>query len=138
MEPRQEKRQKIYRIPIKPVAWARAQPNYKLARMFDKQKNEKTRVRIYLQSQHGDEPYFKLPKIEMEFHFQENSQTKNKPDYPLYGHAPDGDNCQKFLFDVMNKLVFEDDRMVVESSFIKLWAKEDMIIIKVTEMSKHA
>lgn len=128
-------REKVYTIPLRPIAWARTGVVFKQRKFFDKQKHEKLSFGLHLVNQHNNEPFFKIPKITITLLFKETKKSKSQPGYPYYAQRPDGDNCQKFLLDVMNGIIYQDDATVVHGEFIKQWAPKDGVIITVRELA---
>ena len=51
-----------------------------------------------------------------------------------HNKKPDIDNCAKLYLDVMNKIVYRDDSMVSELHVKKIYAKEGIVRIRVTEL----
>ncbi len=126
-------RQKEYIIPLKAVAWSRTGANHTTRTFFDRQKKEKLCFGMYLASQHNDEPLFQVPSIDIIFYFKE--PIKKKPEnYPLHTRKPDGDNCQKFIYDVLKGIAYDDDCQIPMGSFQKRWGEEDIIKIIITEL----
>lgn len=51
---------------------------------------------------------------------------------------PDEDNCSYTIRNAMKKIVYEDDRQIVENRGRKLWGEKDKIVIKVIPVNEAA
>lgn len=130
-------REKKYIIPVRPIPWQRVGVNHVERKFFDKQKKEKLNVAIYLTAQHGAEPFFIVPSIEIINYFKYGPRTKiDKKSFPYYNKSPDGDNCEKFYLDAMKGIIYKDDANVVKASWVKMWSDKDQVEIIVKELGK--
>ena len=85
--------------------------------IWDSQKSAKLVAGITVRNQHEDRPLYKAPiKIELTFYFPMPATSKKNRIHALdpYPHRPDADNCIKFILDVCNSILYDDDRFITE------------------------
>lgn len=89
---------------------------------------EETLGYIALQSMLGQQPTTKACRIEITVFCGVPASTSNKKrELMLAGFVrptkkPDVDNCQKAILDACNRIVYADDKQVVEAEVVKLYA----------------
>ncbi len=104
----------FYKIDGPPVSLSRARIGYNSRHMFDSQKQTKRIYAIHIQNQHGDDPiltghpiamditfFMKMPKLSL------RAQPNKRHQYHYY--KPDLSNLIKFVEDVANKIIMNDD-----------------------------
>lgn len=127
----------MFNIKGVPIAWKRPGRNNKTGIIYDQQKTEKEQLRWYLWSKYKEDPI--CGPIEVNFSFYmpmpKNSSGPRKKDM-LYGvlhhiTCPDIDNLCKFYLDVMNNLIYVDDRQICKLTSEKLYATEPYTLIQI-------
>lgn len=133
---------RVYTIPGKPIPLMRPRAAYTSSRyydgahairVYDSQKSLKLQAYLNIKSQH-----FGLPLIDYPVHidiifvfafpksFNKKAQDfwKDKP----YHSRPDVDNLIKWILDVCNKVVYNDDAVVTSVSARKIYGPESMTV----------
>lgn len=116
-----------YIIPGQPIPLAR--PRFGKERVYDCQRGEKFVAGTNLRFWHKDKPLFVGP-LELNIIFFMGS-TRQKGWHAL---RPDLDNLIKFVLDVMNGIVFNDDKQVVRIIAEKMYDKEPRTEIMIEEL----
>ncbi len=127
-----------YEIPLAPIPWQRAGINSQYRRFFDRQKQEKLAIGLYISSIHNDAPLFEGPLLlEATFYFPYPKTKSKKTPLPVWHWVkPDGDNLQKFLCDSITdtEVVWHDDKQVAWSNVKKLYGKIPRTIFTISEL----
>lgn len=136
------KKQRIsYVLKGNPIALARMRisSNPLHHRVFDSQKELKLISQISISNIHNDRPFFKAPiGIDCTFYF--HIPKTNKTAHPGFHHVfkPDCDNCIKYLLDVCNNVIWQDDCKVSVVNCRKLYTcGEPRTEFTVFEMDNH-
>lgn len=109
----------IYTIPGKPVPLQR--PRYSFARVYDSQKQEKNAGRVYLVNQHDDQPLLTgALRLDIEFYFETPKKTRSL-NGKYHTAKPDTDNCVKYLCDIMQGIIINDDAIIAQILATKLY-----------------
>jgi Holliday junction resolvase RusA-like endonuclease len=127
-------REMKYFVPIKPLAWKRPGVNHATHSIFDQQKADKIAIGLHVSKQHGNQPFFKLVAIHINFLFKESAKHKSLESYPWHNQVPDIDNLTKLLFDSLVGICFIDDCVIAKSSCEKRWSTKNGIEITITEL----
>ncbi len=114
------------------------------ARTYNEQQTEEGKfIANVLQQIEGHEPYtgpvqmecvfcFKRPK----YHYRTGKNAKQlkrtAPEFPI--KKPDIDNCEKFVLDCFNDIVFQDDAQVVKMSSSKVYGDAPKTIITICKI----
>jgi Holliday junction resolvase RusA-like endonuclease len=110
----------IYNIPGKPVALAR--PRHSGTQVYDSQKREKSNAAIWLAHQHNDRPFLEGPlELTIVFYFEPPKKGRSMTG-KLHRGRPDLDNCIKYVCDVANKILYNDDSEIAVINAIKLYS----------------
>jgi Holliday junction resolvase RusA-like endonuclease len=105
-------------------------PRFSKFGTYDPQKAQKNACKWQILDQLKN--YSNLPfsdhvpiEIEMIFYFRIPTGKENLFDWGLLEHTnkPDYDNCEKFILDVLSKIVYSDDRQVILSNTRKEYSK---------------
>lgn len=128
---------KKYFLDCKPIPLARARHTER--RVWDSQKQIKFNCSLALQNQHGNSPLFKGPlKLDVQFYFPiPKTWSKKKKDGILdtpHIYKPDVDNLVKFICDVGNKILYEDDCIFAEINAKKLYGVTGKTVFTITEL----
>lgn len=128
---------KTYTIPINPITWKRAGVNNSM--FYDKQKQEKLAVGLYLINQHEDTPRFSGPlKMTVTFFMKQPKTIKerNIGGSKYCYKTPDLDNLCKFLMDAINDtdVVWEDDKLVSHLIAQKIYDAIPRTVITIEEI----
>ena len=65
---------------------------------------------------------------------KKKEQALNQEIYPMQSNQADVDNGQKAVLDALNKIVYEDDRVVVDSRVRKIYGEKDQVIIMIRKV----
>lgn len=128
-----------YTIPLEPIAWKRSGVNFDRRLFFDKQKNDKIALGIYLVRDHGNAPkwtgpiaidiicYFKLPKSIKDRNLNGSCWVHTKPD---------ADNLWKLIADAINdtETIWTDDCQIADGRIRKMYDKEPRTIITISPL----
>lgn len=118
-------------IPGRPVAWARA--GCSRGRFFDRQAKEKQSFQWRLKTGFRGSPINRPIALTCTFSFQvPKSWSKVKRAAMLgkpHESRPDLDNLAKFVNDVANGILWQDDAQIARLSLEKVWAEEDKTVI---------
>ncbi len=126
----------IYTIPGKPVPLARprfARTNDNSFKVYDSQKLSKLQAYLNMKSQHHGLPLIDYPvHLDIIFTFQ-IPQSYSSHKKALCLHKPyvgksDLDNLLKFVLDVSNKVIYNDDSVVASVSAKKVYGTESMTV----------
>jgi Holliday junction resolvase RusA-like endonuclease len=130
--------EQIILIPGRPIAKKR--PRFarrgKFVVTYSAQETEEGRTYLEIRRQWGKPPLDCPVIVEMTFLFPITAGSKKAVKAMLEGETkhmkkPDLDNAGKFYLDVMNQLVFLDDKQVYELALTKAYAQEPQTIIRV-------
>jgi Holliday junction resolvase RusA-like endonuclease len=130
--------EQIIIIPGRPIAKKR--PRFarrgKFTVTYSAQETEEGRTYLEVRKQWGKSPLDCPVIVEMAFMFPITAGSKKAVKAMLDGEIkhtkkPDLDNAGKFYLDVMNQLVFQDDKQVYELALSKGYAQESQTIIKI-------
>lgn len=106
----------VFEIAGTPIAWKRVNPGPGHARPYDEQKREKMVIGYHIRQQFGTTPLLKPPlHCEMHFYFPIPKQHLKKKDSiagTFYPNRPDADNLTKFILDVCQGILYENDASV--------------------------
>lgn len=81
--------------------------------------------------------YIPRPKSHYGTGKNENKLKSTAPKYPM-GSRQDLDNLEKFAWDCLNGLAWNDDRQIVKSQSAKFWAERDAkTVIWITEIENE-
>lgn len=119
----------------KPRAWARAAPSKYGPKMYDTQKSEKLVDGICIAQQHGNRPLFKGPLClkAIFFFFRADQKYWGK----LHKSTPDNSNLIKYLEDTCKSILYEDDRLIAQHDYIKVWAGEEKTEFSIIELEDY-
>ncbi len=128
-----------YTIPLEPIAWKRAGMNFDRRLFFDKQKNEKVALGIYLTRDHNNAPRWTGPiAIDVIFYFKIPKSIKDRNiNGSLWVYKkPDADNLYKLLADAINdtQSIWTDDCQVADAHIRKLYDKDPRTIITISQL----
>jgi Holliday junction resolvase RusA-like endonuclease len=109
-----------------PTPLARPRYSVRSKSIFDPQKNQKLFAQITLDQQHNNAPKFEGPiHIEMIFYMPAPKHISVKRKKLLQGKyhifRPDTDNCIKYVCDIAQKILFEEDCIVASISAYKVY-----------------
>ena len=122
-----------------PIACSRPRFNFATRTVYEQpeQKKLKEGAKWQLRSQYREKPLTCALSIDLTFYLPiPKSTTKPRMRQMVNGllHPivkPDIDNLQKFVLDVLNGLVFDDDRKVVEIRARKLYSSKPGTLIRI-------
>lgn len=131
------KKQKVYILTGDPIPLARARHGQR--RVYDSQKPVKLIAGISLRNQHEGLPLFTQPlRLDAHFYFKIpmrlSGAKKDKLEGTPYASRPDLDNCIKFILDVSNMVLFEDDACVTCIIAHKLYGAEPRVEFTLTPL----
>lgn len=117
----------MYVIKGDPIALARGRINGK--KVYDSQKHLKFMAGIELVRQHDNAPFLTGPlHLDVTFFMampqKMNKTTRLKKDGAYHVYVPDLDNLVKFICDVSNGILFDDDSIVASISCKKVYGHE--------------
>lgn len=125
-----------FKLPVRPVAWARPAP-CKWG-LYDTQTKIKKQYLWEFSRIYKDSYLLKVPLIvSCQFDYAiPKSWSKQKQKEALNGSIPylacDIDNTLKFTFDLFNGIIWEDDRQIVGiTECYQMYARDDSITVKV-------
>lgn len=127
---------KTYTIPLNPIPWKRSGLNGSM--FFDKQKNEKVAVGLYLIKDHGSMPKFEGPlKLSVTFFMKQNKSVKERTKGPYCYKTPDLDNLVKFLCDSINDTdtIWQDDKQVADLQVQKIYDGNPRTVLIISELA---
>lgn len=116
-----------YIIPGQPIPLSR--PRFSKDHVYDSQKGEKFAASINIKFWHKDKPFFLGPLHLTITFFMQSTRKKGWHDL-----RPDLDNLIKFVLDVMNGIVYNDDKQVVKITAEKIYDKEPRTEITIEEL----
>ena len=127
-------RSKTYIIPLEPIPWKRA--GMKGKHFYDRQTHEKLATGLYLQKDHGEEPFFTGPlKIEIIFHMHiPDGQKKKNLEGSWHFKRPDIDNLAKFILDAATGILWADDAIVCCMEKKKIYSNETKTVFIISEL----
>ncbi len=133
-------------IPGNPIAKKR--PRFvkrgNFARTYNEQQTEEGKfIANVLQQIEGHEPYtgpvqmecvfcFKRPKYHYGTGKNSASLKSSAPEFPI--KKPDIDNCEKFVLDCLNDIVFQDDALVVKTTASKIYGERPYTEIRINKI----
>jgi len=125
-------RTQIYTIPLKPIPWARA--GHDGNHFYDKQKQEKLGLGLYLNKIHDAQPKWIGPlSLDVIFYLP---VPKKKPTSQWCINLGDLDNYIKFLLDTITDCqLWDDDRIVCQIHAKKLYDTHPRTILNITELT---
>lgn len=106
------------------MPWARAVPVQR--RMWDSQRNIKSKYGDMLDEQHGDSELFEGPiKLEAWFYFKIpkglKPQEYNERRGNYHKQRPDLSNLIKFIEDASSGILYKDDAIIASIGAYKIW-----------------
>ena len=118
-----------------------ARPRRGFNKLFDAQKQIKFSVGLQLRQQHPDDLQFQGPlSLDAVFYFSPASAwTKKKTHENLgsYHHTiPDLDNCIKFLCDVSQGIIFQNDCTIAQITAKKIYDEQARVIFTIASLKK--
>ena len=125
----------IYTIPGNPVALAR--PRLCKHGIFDSQKLDKLNAGLFLRHQHGNLPIYSHVPLHIEAIFYMNMPKSSRRQWDTlrggpHKVRPDVDNLVKFLLDICNGIILNDDCIISSLSARKIYDDDPR-----TEFSLH-
>jgi len=125
-------------VPGNPVAWARAVPVHR--RMWDSQRNIKSKYGDFLADQHGERELFQGPlEIEMYFYMAIPKGLKplayNARRGNYHKQRPDLSNLIKFIEDAAQGILYKDDAIIVSIQAYKKWDENPRTELYIRELS---
>jgi len=124
----------VLTIPGPPIALKR--PRFSHGSVFDSQAEIKSGLKWIIKSQWNHEPLDGPIFIDIKFHFPIPKSWSKKKREELTGkphvNTPDLDNCIKLILDVMNEVVFVDDRLVYSIRAEKIYSEKAKTIVEIT------
>jgi len=108
----------VYVLGGDPVALARARYSIDNRRIYDSQKSIKLLAGIGLRSQHNDQPLLSGP-LHLDVTFFMRIPPNSKRTTLLHQFKPDIDNLIKYLLDVSQSVLFDDDCVISQITAIK-------------------
>lgn len=133
----------ILQVDGEPIPQMRAKPNYRTRCMYDPQKQEKEAVRWQLRSNYKEELLTGPIQIYVLYFFPvPKSASKKMRKAMLCGEAhhvvkPDKDNLEKFIFDCMTGVVYDDDCKIVDGRGIKLFSEFPRTEIRIVRLTHN-
>lgn len=125
-----------FEIPIKPVAWQRARRKGKV--YFDDQVEEKNKLRWHVKLAGRSicaastalkvVAQYEIP-MPPSWSARKREMMRGKP----HTQTPDTDNLLKFIGDSLNRILWEDDKLIYEFTGRKVWADEPKICFTIEE-----
>lgn len=130
----------VYILPGPPVSQAR--PRFGGGRAWNPQKQIKLSTQFILQNQHHQHPLFSGPlKVELAFHLPPAASMPQRQKDKMYQtphvFKPDLDNMIKFVLDVANGILYNDDCTVASLIATKYYSHEPKTIITITRLENH-
>lgn len=127
-----------YILACDPIPLARARYAHK--RVWDSQKETKLLCSMMLQDQHDDQELFKGPlQIDIVFFFKVPPSFSEKKKLERYGKPhmvkPDLDNLIKFILDIANDILYDDDCTVSSITAQKIYDENPRTVLSITELS---
>jgi Holliday junction resolvase RusA-like endonuclease len=114
----------VYTLVGDPIPLARVR--FGQHRAWDSQKQLKVTSEITLVAQHGNRPKYSGPlRLNATFYMviPPSRERKSKPGYP-HAVKPDLDNLVKYICDVAQKVLFENDSRIAEINCKKIYSKK--------------
>jgi len=128
-------KEKVYILEGSPIPLARAR--YTGRRVWDSQKHLKLVTGIALANQHGDHPLYAGP-IHMEIDFfmpmPQDPRKRKKMDGNYHCYKPDIDNLIKFIADIANGILYNDDCIISSIISKKIYDEEPRTEITIREI----
>lgn len=129
-------------IPGKPIHKKRPRFTTRsgFVRTYNSQHKEEETVRRHLREQYRGQPItvaikvdiiFKMPRPKSHYGTGKNSSILKKKAPQYHTVVPDEDNLKKFIYDCMNKIIWRDDSLVVESHCIKRYGEKPETVISI-------
>ena len=118
-----------------PIAKARARLRYGFRkRFFDPQHHDKLSQRIELERQFGAQREFDGPiAMNVIFYMPIMRSTQYKADAPMF-YKPDLDNLIKWIWDVMQSVVYKNDCIIAELTTKKVYGNDPRTEIYIKEL----
>jgi Holliday junction resolvase RusA-like endonuclease len=126
---------RVYEIPGKPIAWARAVPGRRC--MYDSQKQLKLLFGLCVKKQHKGGVYEGPLLLEATFYFSMPLSKKKQWDKMRntpHTQVPDTSNCIKFLEDAICGILINDDRIISDIHARKIWANEGKTVFRLIQL----
>lgn len=106
---------------------------------YDPQAVIKERIRCELRSQFNHAPIEGLVRVDATYYFPvpkcRIAKFNKKPDYLwYYSNTPDTDNLNKFYYDCLKLITFDDDRYVVDGNTRKLYDHNPRSVFIITKL----
>lgn len=127
---------KIYIIPGIPSPQQRARHSYAKRMTWDAQKHQKLITGIDLQRQHGKTPQFSGSLCFQAIYYFPIPASRRKKITPgdLHIIKPDVDNLTKFVLDVCNKILFNDDCQIAIECAKKMYDDNPRTEFRIVEL----
>ncbi len=128
---------KTYTIPLEPIVWKRAGTNFQRRTFYDRQKQDKVAIGLYLLNQHDKSPQFQGPlKWEMDVYFAIPQKNKTMKEDDWYWKVVDFDNLKKFMFDTITdtKIWVDDAQVCWIGDSKKRYSHNPRTIITITQL----
>lgn len=120
-----------YIIPGDPIPLMRARSSHNSSRPWDPQKKSKASTGIYIARDHCNRPYYQGPlELNITFFF-----PKEKKEGQYHYQKPDLSNLIKFIEDVAESILYDNDCTIASIVAQKLWAKESRTEFTITELT---
>jgi len=125
-------REKRYILLGDPTPLARARMGNQ--KMWDSQKEHKLVAGLHLRQQHNDEPFFEGPiLLEMSFYLKRPLTGPNRKRH-YHSFRPDLDNLIKFIADISNGVLYDDDCIIASITARKIYDEEPRSEFTVREL----
>jgi Holliday junction resolvase RusA-like endonuclease len=131
----------IYILEGNPIPCARPRINKTTLHIYDSQKQERIRLKLELERQHNDRPFYKGPLALYATFFLPIPKSLSVKNQNLLNNTyrynkPDLDNVLKFLLDLSSDILFQDDAQVAVCSIKKIYSKEPRTEFFIEELKK--
>ena len=127
----------IYTIPHKPIPLARHRNHG--AHYYNPQRELVTRLQFILKHQHGNRPFYEGPlllKAIFHFTYPKTYSAKKRQGLVFHHVKPDKSNCEKFIEDMAQGILFENDSRIAWSNVLKVYGPEDKIEFTIIELDE--
>lgn len=131
----------VYVIEGNPIPLARIRISKTSNRVYDSQKELKLITQIGFQNQHDEYEVGLLTgplHVEAVFYFKiPRSREKITSPGDWMKFRPDGDNLLKFVYDIGNKICWNDDAIIVSGSFKKVYSDNPRTELTVMRLPQY-
>jgi len=126
-------RSMTYTLDLNPIPLSR--PRFGHGRVWDEQKSEKFSAGLMLARQHGNQPKFIGPiSIDATFYLPIPKAHKKHFQGKLHTFKPDLDNLLKFICDISNTILYEDDSIISKCTCTKIYDSQPRTVFTITQL----